>query len=707
MGRSSNASIKRRVASAEAVMHGPQWIPQQAQHVHAPQHPAPQPQTQTPIQPGQPQTVLLQPGQPQPAPPPQSQSVLLQSVLPQPQAGPPATQVHSHQHPGGQPHTALVSTPQYAQHFFGPQPGSQQLPEPTPSPSPSGSSSDSTLGGSTPESIETPEDSDVEADEEGGAEKEKETKIRGLLFILEFQRLYEILSQPRSRICRPLALKDHSERPSEGAGGPESAGRSQAGAASSPRESSEYRGSNGFSDNCTSTVGTTSLSKRRRTGGDGITESDEDENDPPPPVKKPRKKDIRSLGGMLACPFAKGCPELYPQCLVIGRQNLSGIKEHIKRNHNNKQLLLDIRPAKKWNDVFDKCNPEWPLTQQPRPNPYVDLVERFQQIQPLIHDPQDMIGVATSSSSQNCYSSSNNSVGNPECLQHRLMSGPIASIGNGVSISELLDPSWGRNRLFELIQGINQNSHSDVSPNTEVPQFSGFDQAIMGMAGPQLSLGTGTDTLALRRIHDMNGQINRQHEIMWPEFGINRMQSSEQIWSDITNLVGYNPLDQGAQVEDAMGNPRNTHWVPEGSVHSNESEVSKKYLLWVSRNPEVPSEIEKPGQKRFRFDNFDEFSYDFEAWMASQFIDPPFCWEKMIFFNDQRKASLGTLEDVVEDIQATTVHYRAFDAALYLKLRNGIAQNRQWKGKARVNETGYNANMAATLRCNPSGAGAK
>ncbi|KAF3182646.1 hypothetical protein TWF788_005960 [Orbilia oligospora] len=574
MGRGSNASIKRRVASAEAAMHGPpQWIPQQAQHVHAPQHPALQPQTQTPMQLGQPQTVLPQPGQPQPAPPPQSQS-----VLPQPQPGPPATQVHSHQNPGGQPHTALVGAPQYAQHMFGPQPVSQQHPEPAPSPSPSGSSSDSTLEGSTPESIETPEDSDVEADEEGGAEEEKETKIRGLLFILEFQRLYEILSQSRSRICGPLALKNHSERLSEGAVGFEFAGRSQADGASSPRGSSEPGGSNGFSDKCTSTVGTASLSKRRRTGGDGITESDEDENNPPPPVKRPRKKDIRSLG---------------------------------------------------------------------------------------------------------------------------------ASIGNGTSFSELLDPSWSPKRLLELIQGINQNSHSDVSPNPEAPQFSGFDQAIMGMAGPELSLGTGIGTSALRRIHDMNGQIHRQHEIMWPEFGINRMQSSEQVWSDIANSVGYNPLEQGAQVEDAMGNLRNTHWVPEGSIHSNESGVSKKYLLWVSRNPEVPSEIEKPGQKRFRFDNFDEFSYDFESWMTSQFIDPPFCWEKMILFNDQRKAFLGTLEDVIEDIQATTVHYRAFDAALYLKLRNGIAQHRQWKGKARVHETGYNANMAAAPQCNPSGATAK
>ncbi|KAF3223016.1 hypothetical protein TWF679_004214 [Orbilia oligospora] len=535
--------------------------------------------------------------------------------------------------------------------MFGPQPVSQQHPEPAPSPSPSGSSSDSTLEGSTPESIETPEDSDVEADEEGGAEEEKETKIRGLLFILEFQRLYEILSQSRSRICGPLALKNHSERLSEGAAGFEFAGRSQADGASSPRGSSEPGGSNGFSDKCTSTVGTASLSKRRRTGGDGITESDEDENNPPPPVKRPRKKDIRSLGGMLACPFAKGCPKLYPQCLVIGRQNLSGIKEHIKRNHHDQQLLLDIRPAKKWNDVFDKCNPEWPLTQQPRPSP--------------------------------------------------------SSIGNGASFLELLDPSWSPKRLFELIQGINQNSHSDVSPNPEVSQFSGFDQAIMGMAGPELSLGTGIGTSALRRIHDMNGQINRQHEIMWPEFGINRMQSSEQVWSDIANSVGYNPLEQGAQVEDAMGNLRNTHWVPEGSIHSNKSGVSKKYLLWVSRNPEVPSEIEKPGQKRFRFDNFDEFSYDFESWMTSQFIDPPFCWEKMILFNDQRKAFLGTLEDVIEDIQATTVHYRAFDAALYLKLRNGIAQHRQWKGKARVHETGYNANMAAAPQCNPSGATAK
>ncbi|RVD89618.1 uncharacterized protein DFL_000617 [Arthrobotrys flagrans] len=78
---------------------------------------------------------------------------------------------------------------------------------------------------------------------------------------------------------------------------------------------------------------------------------------------------------MLACPFAKGNPTKQIQCLIIGRQNLSGAKEHIKRNHFNKLLPQDIRRAKKWSDVFDICNPQWP----PRPHPSPSDVDDFDQ----------------------------------------------------------------------------------------------------------------------------------------------------------------------------------------------------------------------------------------------------------------------------------------------------------------------------------------
>lgn len=39
---------------------------------------------------------------------------------------------------------------------------------------------------------------------------------------------------------------------------------------------------------------------------------------------------------------------------------------------------------------------------------------------------------------------------------------------------------------------------------------------------------------------------------MWLDFDIDRMQPSEELWSDITNAVGFNPLDQGSQLSDIM-----------------------------------------------------------------------------------------------------------------------------------------------------------
>ncbi|RVD83447.1 uncharacterized protein DFL_007833 [Arthrobotrys flagrans] len=82
------------------------------------------------------------------------------------------------------------------------------------------------------------------------------------------------------------------------------------------------------------------------------------------------------LGRRLACPFAKGAPAKYPACLRINRQNLSGVKEHVKRAHYNNALPSDIRATKSWAGIFDFVFPQW--GNRPRPGPYANLDNVFE-----------------------------------------------------------------------------------------------------------------------------------------------------------------------------------------------------------------------------------------------------------------------------------------------------------------------------------------
>ncbi|KAK6537573.1 hypothetical protein TWF694_011755 [Orbilia ellipsospora] len=126
----------------------------------------------------------------------------------------------------------------------------------------------------------------------------------------------------------------------------------------------------------TETLGThqqTPIDKKRK--GDQSDENDGDGERQHPRHKRTKKGSIRSLNGQLACPFAKADPNIHLNCLMIGRKDLSGVKEHVRRNHFTKSSTTpsELLAAKTWNAVFDFCNPEW--SPRPRPSPYVDNVE--------------------------------------------------------------------------------------------------------------------------------------------------------------------------------------------------------------------------------------------------------------------------------------------------------------------------------------------
>ncbi|KAK6339747.1 hypothetical protein TWF718_009141 [Orbilia javanica] len=121
----------------------------------------------------------------------------------------------------------------------------------------------------------------------------------------------------------------------------------------------------------------------RRMGADGHKKKKKDDDDSEEsegsrrPNNRPRRpSNLKSLGRRYACPFAKANPDNHVTCWTINRQNLAGVKEHLKRFHFGGTLPQDIRAARTWDDVFDCIAPEW--GNNPRPSPYVDMLDIFQ-----------------------------------------------------------------------------------------------------------------------------------------------------------------------------------------------------------------------------------------------------------------------------------------------------------------------------------------
>ncbi|KAF3921265.1 hypothetical protein ABW21_db0206332 [Orbilia brochopaga] len=128
-----------------------------------------------------------------------------------------------------------------------------------------------------------------------------------------------------------------------------------------------------------SNSGTPSGSRRPVSDNNRKKKSEDDDSDGSDGNRRPRNRrpsNLRSLGRRYACPFAKADPDNHVTCWTINRQNLAGVKEHMKRFHFRGTLPADIRAARTWDDVFDCIAPDW--GSKPRPSAYVDMLDIFQ-----------------------------------------------------------------------------------------------------------------------------------------------------------------------------------------------------------------------------------------------------------------------------------------------------------------------------------------
>ncbi|KAK6349252.1 hypothetical protein TWF730_010003 [Orbilia blumenaviensis] len=96
----------------------------------------------------------------------------------------------------------------------------------------------------------------------------------------------------------------------------------------------------------------------------------------------------------------------------------------------------------------------------------------------------------------------------------------------------------------------------------------------------------------------------------------------------------------------------------------------KKYQLIVKGKPLKTPSKEPRRQRRFTFEDLDEFHLEFDTWLRQEFTDPPFCWEKAELFNADSEANLRSVQEVADDIEHWFIQFRSKIAALYLTPRH-------------------------------------
>ncbi|KAF3918288.1 hypothetical protein ABW21_db0203719 [Orbilia brochopaga] len=465
---------------------------------------------------------------------------------------------------------------------------------------------------------------------------------------------------------------------------------------------------------------------RSRKGVDRNNNDDDDEGN----RRRPNKSrfstgDLRSLDGQLACPFAKAHPGRYLNCLLIARKDLSGVKEHLKRNHFDKQLPLEIREAKTWRDVFDICNPEWT---GPYPSQYIDTLELFVNFvrwnssdsavsvleetfhsldgnineHLVFHDQSSNSGPEAIDISQ-LYEQSPD--GSPRISTENLDSEALSSdqgvpdLVEGISgnLNSIANELVGANAYQpEHMEGYFHTQTDSYGLDTRVPTADMYpaiisamnETSIMPMSdqnyvwndpmffcpGPS-SNPYGLDGYLDLRLNRSQAYINDESisipdpplldsypPIVWkaPRLGD---------FSITTSNSPYVPQPTQPQSQSILEARAHSSDTDEGYVTTSDTTTTKKNFLMVSRQPEISHSAEPRGHHIFYFDEFDEFRRDFENWMKATFTDPSFCWKDMHLFNDFRKANLYGLNEVVNDVRASFIHYRSCEASLYLVMK--------------------------------------
>ncbi|KAK6512468.1 hypothetical protein TWF481_001354 [Arthrobotrys musiformis] len=446
----------------------------------------------------------------------------------------------------------------------------------------------------------------------------------------------------------------------------------------------------------------------------------EDEDDQRPNKRRSKNVDLNSLGRRLACPFAKGNPESHLACVLIGRQDLPGVKEHLKRNHFDKTLPPNIRACKTWEQVFRACIPNWDNS-KPVPSCYLDL--GFEILRPFTGMPlpkespvlecgtpqhldnsarlqgniaiqpegQTLSNISTTAVAQ---SSTVHQAPGSEGIEGAILptSSPPSFLGQmfmdepGNSMGDIM--TWGEGNV-NIQETLNSGYQPNIGNQFDIPQaFNGYMKAVAAPhmswpLGPKYASAFNTVPSFLREnigfdpnvppaeaFPALQDALNVAHTMVpfpgtlpttiqatFPSTPNLRMDPTTQFVSPLASTPGLTQSSAGIS-------PVTTIRTPPLKVEP----ASNRYSLIVARKRPDPDSTEPRGPKLFEFDNWKDFEARFENWLVMTFTDPNFTWETMEFEGSipEVPSRLSDLQEVLMDLRLCYTRYRVTDATLLL-----------------------------------------
>ncbi|KAK6530649.1 hypothetical protein TWF281_007488 [Arthrobotrys megalospora] len=415
---------------------------------------------------------------------------------------------------------------------------------------------------------------------------------------------------------------------------------------------------------------------------------DYDENDENGSRRPHGKKKLigpSEMAKRFACPFAKGMPNRYPGCVFIHRKDLPGVREHLKRNHFDGSLPLEIHRARSWSQIFLVCYPDWTRSGIPIPSHIYDPTQvcvSAPSLRPQAGIDDQPESLSSAGVNIDLQSSADPSAHLPDLDADESLKAFIppwlgsSSTPNTLDRQDFLDPQAQQPTLV---------SQSPVQSSTRHPMQILRD---IPLAIDEINEFT-------RSCVDWFGNDNVGQSVTGDTINTYEFPSkpSTNLDTSITSVSATSqklPFSVPASLAPTTENefdqfiriPPDLRPVPNTLSKGNTDrivgtageisqianhEAEKRYLLRVARNPARPrTSSESPGHKRFSFDNMNEFGSNFEIWVKSQFYDPPFCWKSWEFECPSRKERFTNNAEVMEELEFVWDAYRTNRAALFL-----------------------------------------
>ncbi|TGJ64583.1 hypothetical protein EYR41_010629 [Orbilia oligospora] len=446
-----------------------------------------------------------------------------------------------------------------------------------------------------------------------------------------------------------------------------------------------------------------SLKRKRDKSDDG-----EDEGDKPRKNKRVENDNASHRGPLdkqLACPIAKASPNPGThRCRLINRQNLPGIREHLKRNHFGGKLPEEIHMARTWDDIFRACNPDWD-SRIPIPDPYIGSImgstvtHIIEQLE-IIEESQATTGAPQQNDrSSNNFPSAIPLNGSPAREADSLEPGRDTQIGtpdmsyitSNLTKNQAAIFSAGQAPLSSQFTGFVANSvghHLSPSMDLEVieearSQFQ-YDLGEYSGQPPNVTFYTMGQYWGVPNSSNMGGALPGRHILSEPLIPQNLdLTSAYEICNGNPTTPSVPSLNVATEctdtsvpssLEEQTPDQTQSSTITQQSTCTQSQKLSDDPLsLVVARRPIVHPTRENHEPKEFRFEDYHDFRARFENWMTKNFPDPMFSWEEMEFTGTDLDGPirLSTLNGLLLEVKMYHLMNKSRGAAVHLVMRKG------------------------------------